>query len=242
MKYKTVIVDDNMAFADMLTSGIAWAELDAVVSGTAYGGPDALRLIMDKRPDIVITDIQMPGMDGLELIQRARQYIPDARFILITAYDDFHYAYQAVKLHVFDFLLKPCPRFEIERVIRNAVKEMEAASERDLPQYPPQVRAVVDYMQEHLAAEITLETMAEALHVSESTLARTIKNHFNMRYGELLTQMRMERAKHLLRNSTLRLNEIAEQVGYKSYIAFYKAFIRSEEMTPTDYRSGGKAP
>ena len=115
---------------------------------------------------------------------------------------------------------------------------MQESSPGQTISYPPQAQAIIDYIQNHLSKEITLEMASNDLNTSVSSLSRDIKHFFGIRYGELVTKMRMERAKHLLRNTTLRMNEIAEVVGYKSYITFYKVFTRFENTTPTDYRNG----
>ena len=90
--YSVAIVEDNRATADMLAASIAWDSIRCEVVGVAYNGVDGRALITQKKPDIIIADIRMPGMDGLQMIELTRKISPKSKVIYISAYDDFYYA------------------------------------------------------------------------------------------------------------------------------------------------------
>lgn len=233
-----LIIDDNKAFTKMLSQYIAWDTLDMKLCATAYQGKQGLTAIRKYHPDLVITDINMPGMDGLEMMEQAQEIVPNARFILITAHDDFQYAYRAIKQQAFDYLLKPCTREELQRVLERASYELLSKQEKSDSKYPPIVREVIVYIKANLSQSVTLEKLSEEFHVSESNISRNIKKFTGLRYSDLLIKLRMEEAKHLLDDPYSNITEIAERVGYKNYISFYKVFVRSEGISPSAFRKG----
>ncbi|RIX50749.1 DNA-binding response regulator [Paenibacillus nanensis] len=117
--HKVLLVDDEVFVRKGLCNLIEWEELGFVVAGEAENGEDALKQIIDMQPDLVITDIRMPLMDGLELIRRAVE-IPglDPSFILISGYNDFAYAKQAIQFGVLDYILKPIDDAELRSTLQ----------------------------------------------------------------------------------------------------------------------------
>lgn len=121
MLFKVAIIEDNNSTVRSLTSTIDWRALGCEVIGVAYDGESGKNLVVTMTPDIVLTDIRMPKRDGLTMIQEVNQFIPESKIIIITGYDQFSYANQAIKLSVFDYILKPIDNQEIERSVRRAV-------------------------------------------------------------------------------------------------------------------------
>ena len=110
---KVVIADDEARILSLIRLLPDWDALGIEVAGTAGNGLEALALIERERPDILITDIRMPGCQGLELIERARRTVPDIEIIIISGYAHFEYAQTAIKLGVGDYLLKPIKKDEL---------------------------------------------------------------------------------------------------------------------------------
>jgi YesN/AraC family two-component response regulator len=107
MLFKVVIIDDNVSTVNSLQVSIDWASMGLEIAGTALNGIQGCELIKRVKPDIVITDINMPDMDGLHMIESINMEGKEIRVIIITGYDKFQYASRAIKLSVFDFILKP---------------------------------------------------------------------------------------------------------------------------------------
>src|SRR5690606_24992553 len=105
--FRILIVDDEPSVVDAISQTMPWQELDVEEVFTAYSAREALRIIEHQFIDIVLTDIRMPGMDGIELIHTIRSYSNRVQFILLTGYAEFEYAQQALRMQAADYLLKP---------------------------------------------------------------------------------------------------------------------------------------
>ena len=132
MQAKVVIIDDNPITVRSLTHTIDWASRGCVVAGTATDGQSGRALVLRVRPDILLLDIRMPQMDGLDMLGEVRAAVPDCKVIIITGYDQFQYASRAIKLSVFDYILKPIRNAEVEEVVDRALEATKNRREQDI--------------------------------------------------------------------------------------------------------------
>ena len=132
MSLKVVIVEDNPTTVLSLVKTIDWDVMKCEVAGTAGDGESGVVMIRQLKPDIVLTDIRMPVKSGLDMIADVRDDVPDCRFVIITGYDEFQYASQAIKLGVFDYLLKPIDNEEVMRTVRRAAAVTRRQMENDV--------------------------------------------------------------------------------------------------------------
>lgn len=132
MSLKVVIVEDNPTTVLSLVKTIDWDMMKCEVAGTAGDGKSGGVMIRQLKPDIVLTDIRMPVKSGLDMIADVREDVPDCRFVIITGYDEFQYASQAIKLGVFDYLLKPIDNEEVMRTVRRAAAVTRRQMENDV--------------------------------------------------------------------------------------------------------------
>lgn len=123
--YKILICDDESRVCDLIISLIDWSLLNAECVGVAENGNKALLMIGDYKPQIVITDICMPGLDGISLIKQGLQYNPETKFLIISGYSDFEYAQEAIKLGVVDYILKPIDQKELMKCLEKIVSTLE---------------------------------------------------------------------------------------------------------------------
>jgi two-component system response regulator YesN len=123
--FKVFIADDDPAIVRGLMKVINWEEYGLDISGTAYNGLEALKFIVSSSPDIVITDIKMPYMDGLELISRVKQIAPQTRFIVLSGYDDFIYLKESIKLGIENYILKPVNLEEFAATLANILDKLQ---------------------------------------------------------------------------------------------------------------------
>ncbi len=123
---RVIVVDDEEWVRYFLANGIDWAALGATVVGEAATGLEALLLCDRNRPDLIITDIRMPEMDGVELFRLLRDQYPRAKTIVVSGHDEFEYARSAVSAGVFDYLLKPVSRSDLETVVNRALGAIRA--------------------------------------------------------------------------------------------------------------------
>ena len=249
--YRVVLVDDERIILDGLARAVPWADMGCEVVGTAMNGVEGLRIIRELRPDILLTDIRMPNMDGLSMVAALRSEFPRLQIAVLTAFRDFEYAQTALNLGVCRYLLKPSKLDELYEAIRTMTARLDALpppveEAEDDPAAAGSaagnfiVRRALDYMQAHCAEHLSLGDVADHVYVSQWHLSKLINKHVNQSFFDILGRMRMERAKALLADSSLRIHEIAEQVGYGDVAHFSKSFKRLEGMTPGEYREGLK--
>ena len=126
-----MIIDDESIIRKGLRNAVNWKVFDCEVVGEASDGMEGYKLINQLHPDIIITDIKMPEVDGLTMLREIRDIIPQSKIIILTGYRDFDYAREAIKLGAFDFLLKPTKIEELNSVIKRAVKELKFQKDKD---------------------------------------------------------------------------------------------------------------
>ena len=253
--YRVVLVDDEHIILNGLARAVPWGEMNCQVVGTAGNGEEGLRLIREMRPDILMTDIRMPNMDGLSMVAALRSEFPRLQITVLTAFRDFEYAQTALNLGVCRYLLKPSKLEELYEAIRTMTTRLDVLpplAEGAAPEDDPAtegsvarnfiVRQALDYMQAHCAERLTLGDVADHVYVSQWHLSKLINRQLNQSFFDILARMRVDRAKALLADSSLRIHAVAEQVGYVDVAHFSKSFKRLEGVTPGEYRDSLGAP
>lgn len=241
--YRVILVDDERLILEGLSKVVKWAEFGCEVVGCARDGREGLALIREKKPDMVISDIRMPNMDGLTMLAALRSEFPQMQLAVLTAYRDFDYAQRAINLGVCRYLLKPSKMEELNEAIRTMISRLES---RDEPKEtaPEQgeagsfiVNAALEFMRLHCTERISLANVADNVYVSQWHLSKLINRHTSQSFLELLNEMRIERAKLLLADPSLRVHSIAEQVGYNDVAHFSKSFKKITGKNPGEYRA-----
>lgn len=125
MVYDIVIIDDNESTVQSIAQTIDWEQLGCQLVGIAFDGIEGRNLLLEKHPSIIITDIKMPCIDGLEMVALTREELPEAKVIIISGYEEFKYASRAIRLSVFDYILKPVDNDELEECVRQAVNSLD---------------------------------------------------------------------------------------------------------------------
>jgi two-component system response regulator YesN len=237
---KILIADDERTIRNGLAGLIRnWFPSWEIV-GLAENGKQALRIATQEKPQIVLVDINMPEMNGLEMIEKLRSIMPRTQVVILSGYDQFSYAQQGIRLGVLDYLLKPVDREQLfmvlreagERVAKETVERVEEmADELSLAR---QARVLLEGR--FTDPETTLNGIAGALHVSASSLTRSMQKEFGMSFGEYITALRIEKACCLLSNTEQKMYEIAENCGYGSQHYFSRVFRKQRGETPQTYR------
>lgn len=123
--YRVLLADDEEEIRVGISRKIDWAGLGFVLVGEAENGAEALELAEQLRPDVVLTDIKMPFMDGLELCRRLKQSLPAAKLVVFSGFDDFEYARQAIGMNVFEYILKPINAPELNQVLEKLKAQLD---------------------------------------------------------------------------------------------------------------------
>lgn len=249
--YKVVIIDDEPIIVEGLSRVVPWETYDCCVAGTACNGEEGLKIIEESGPDIVFSDISMPEMDGLSMIAALRVKYPDMQISILTGYRDFDFAQQAIRLGVSRFLLKPSNMEEInealacmtENLKKQEPKVEEEAEAKAEPESSEQhagsfiVKNALQYMEEHYQQKITLAEVAEKTYVSQWHLSKLLNGHTGKSFSELLNQIRINEAKKLLKNPSMRIGDISEEVGFLDVAHFSRVFKKLEGISANEYRN-----
>jgi len=248
---KLMIIDDEPLILNGLRHLIGKEGIFEEIVG-AMDAFDALEKMAAFRPDLVITDIQMPEMDGLELIRRAKSH-GVRHFAILTGYDRFEYARQALRLHVSEYLLKPVKLDELRQFLNRFRQELEdermkrgqegadsdAEDGADAEGRNNAARCL-DYIRRHYARDISLVEVADHLGLHPNYLSGLIKKETGRSFIHHLTACRIDKAKEiLLRRPLLPLDQVSRCVGYENPRHFYKVFKKHTGMTPGCFRSTG---
>lgn len=239
--YGMVIADDELLIRQGLLS-IPWKDYDIQVMGVAANGNEALSMLKELCPEILLTDIRMPGIDGLELIDAAKTENPEIQAILLTGYEDFNYAREAIRLGAIGYILKPSDPDEIIQNVEKAKRNIESygtksTSASELSGIRNKVILnLFEYMEKHFAEEITLYSAAEHVHMNHIYISRLFKKEMGKTFLDILTSIRMKKACALLAKDEYRIYEIAEMVGINDSGYFSQVFKKCFDMTPTEYR------
>ena len=232
------IADDEVWITLGLKKLLEKLDIDARVVGTANNGLTAKEEIALFKPDVVFTDIRMPGLTGLELLRAIPEVSPDSKVVIISGYAEFSYAQEAVQHHAFDYLLKPIKEEELTRVMSAIVNnmEVETGGESKEPSYDRVIDNVITEIREHYMEDISLTSLAAKYNISMGHLSKMIKEHLKVNFSDYIASLRIQRSKELLRDDSLSIQEIAEIVGYNDYFYFTKVFKKVEGISPSKYR------
>lgn len=219
--------------------------------------------------DLILMDIEMPGMSGLDAARAVLAQRPSCRVIFVTAYSLFQYAHEAVHLGACDYLLKPVDPDELEASVRRAMRQIETewklkelAAARPQPEQTETEEETEDapeesensqtalvmahvrrYLEDNYMFDLSLDSVGEILHISPAYLSAQFKKYQKMNFLDCLTELRINAAKELLADPFRSSAEVASMVGYEDASYFARAFKKRTGMTPTQYRrqAGRKA-
>ncbi|MFD3261126.1 response regulator [Paenibacillus lentus] len=240
---------------------------DKVEIVVAENGLQALNMLHEREYDLLITDIRMPLMTGIKLLETLREEKNEVAAILLTGFAEFEYAQQGLRLGAVDYLLKPVQQSELiqtaekglsiarlakerrERLMKQhagqlehgALQEIEGSSgdERDslsLHTSNEYVIKAVQYIEEHISDVLTIKEVAQQVHLNPSYFSVLFKEEAGLTFIDYVTQLRMKKAKELLKGSNLSLDAISEQIGLQTTSYFIRMFKKFESMTPKQYR------
>lgn len=241
---KVLIVEDEEMIRQGIILTVDWAALNCAVVGQAANGEEGLEKVKELKPDLIITDIKMPRMDGIQMVTKLREAGNQAKVIILTAYDSFAYAQSALRLGAVDYLLKPFHDGDLE----NAVLRIQgtAADARDpLSQFPRTfrngyVQEVAKYIAGHYQEpDISVGVIAGALGISEGHVSHLFKKETGDTILGYLTAYRIHKAMSLLKDCRMKVYEVTEQVGYRDMAYFSTSFKRVVGVSPSEYQNKG---
>ena len=276
--YKVAIVDDEPVIVRGLTKMIPWESYNCRVVGTAGDGQEGMKLIREQKPDILISDICMPGIDGLTMIAGMKSEFGHMQITILTGFRDFDYAQQAIRLGVTRFLLKPSKMDELEEAVRVMIENLEKqgitgkedgtdegvgentpkaegnregeegkekaepsegkeGEETDSPASCFIVKNALAYIEENYREKLKLSDVADQIYVSQWHLSKLLNKHTGQNFSEILNTIRIEKAKELLKDPSLRFGDFAEEVGFLDVAHFSRVFKKQAGISANEYRN-----
>lgn len=243
--YKVIIIDDEPIIVQGLSRSVPWEEYGCEVVDTAGDGIEGKELIEKHKPDMVFLDICMPRMDGLAMVAALRSEHKDTQITILTGFRDFDYAKRALNLGVARYLLKPSNMEEIKEAIQFMVSRVakQGHEEELLPEEHENVagnfivRNALAYIEENYKEKLLLSDVAEKTYVSQWHLSKLLNKETGQNFSEILNGVRIEKAKELLRDPSLRIGDIAEEVGFLDLAHFSRVFKKINGMSANEYRN-----
>ena len=231
-----LIADDENLELKVLEKTVKKYFVDELEIFTAGNGRKASQICDEVRLDIALLDIEMPGMNGIELAKYIKEKNTECIIIFITAYDRFDYAIEAMHIKAFDYLLKPWKEERLCELINTAIENVRSMQKTDSIVHS-QKDVIKDYIDRNYKKDISAKDVAGILGYSDVYFSKVFKQLFDDNFINYLTKIRIDRAKLLLKDVSFNIKEVGKSVGYADSNYFTKVFKRSVGMSPSEYRS-----
>lgn len=209
-------------------------------------GLEALEQLKLLTFDLIFSDIKMPLMDGIKLVQTIQEEkLSKATLVMISGYDDFSFAVEAMRNGVCEYLLKPVEREEFQKLLEKVERTLE---EKSLEEVKPisisgenedkyhKIQRAISYIQEHFSDDINMAVVSNEVSMNYTFFSETFKEETGKSFVEYLKYLRINMAKKLLRNSCVQISRVAYEVGFKDDKHFSKTFKQETGMTPSEYK------
>lgn len=264
--YKVLLADDEQIERMALARRLLKRFGESLVILQAVDGTEAIKLCSQEGCQIVIMDISMPEMNGVEAAEQIRRLDEGCEIIFLTAYDEFSYAKRAIAIHALDYLLKPCEEEELTAVMEEAMRRIrrrrqfeelnrtdtsagesqqeaiegeEFKDEADMEE-PDRLGQAAEkirrYIRKNYMRDISMQDAARMMNYSDAYFCKLFKQCFDQNFTAYLTGFRIQEARRLLQEKSVSVREVSMLVGYYDANYFAKVFKRITGMNPSEYR------
>lgn len=246
-----ILVDDEEVAVNALKRRVDWKKYGIDEVYIANSMKEAQQLFQEKVIDVMLSDIEMPQGNGLDLYEWVKTYYPAVECVYVTCHPEFEYMRRALQLGSADYILKPIDYAELDEVLAQLMERMrrqrriesipaeimqKAAGEEDEKTKSDVIGTVKRYVREHIQEDIYIADIAKQVFLNEQYLMRTFKKTTGVSILEFITNERIWLAKELLSNTNYPINRVADMVGYGNYSYFTKIFKRNVGVTPQMFR------
>lgn len=254
--YKILIAEDDEDIRYIYSKMKLWKECGFTVEKQTSNGEEALKALESDNYDLLITDIRMPLVDGIELLREIKKRSIGIEVIFVSTYDDFEYARQGLILGAFDYILKPIDKAQMKNSILRAKEKLDEKRYEQIPQ--EHVLTAFEYF--HITLDnlfnnqvyqylcsvgekiITMEDVSEHFELSKDYFGKLFKQNCGVSFNNFYSVLKVEFAKELIKTSNYKAYEISEILGYSSANYFRLIFKDVTGVTPTEYRHSEKFP
>ena len=235
---KIVIIDDEpkirKGLSKIVTMHPGW-----YVPEVFSEAESAIRYLKENPVDVIITDIHIPGMTGLDMIEILKNTCKNVSFIILSGYGRFEYAQRAIDLGVKKFLMKPTSPEEVTQALEQIEAERPSSTPSSLAQKPTSNLLILrakEYIDLNYRRKFTLKDVATELYISPNYLSDLFKKHTGLKFSDYLMEVRMEKSKQYLLDVHYKVSDISSLVGFSDARYFSSAFRKKYQMTPMEFR------
>lgn len=227
-----LIADDEALIRSSIRYMLEESSFKVFITGEAENGEEALNMYRNLLPDVVITDVKMPALSGLELIEEVRKTDRTTQFIVVSGYAEFEYAQQAMKSGVSHYVLKPIKASHIMEALKHCALFLESK----YPEALPEARQLLQYIETHFASPLSLDSLAKRFSFSPKYVSCLIKSKVGLSFTDYIIALRMKEAAGLLTKTTQSVKSVAGTVGYEDPHYFHRLFKKKTGKTPEQFR------
>lgn len=253
--YKILLVDDEPWALVGMRKIFNWNDMGYKIIGETTDSEEACEMICKGNPDVVFTDIRMPGLSGIELIKKVRAKGMDTVFVIVSGFAEFSYAQEALREGAFDYLLKPLQSQEIKRVSERLIiylgkkardKEKHLVKLSDEVDLALQVienkgfKELLEYVHQNFDKPLYLKELADKFYINFTYCSELFKKTTGKTFSEYINYLRINKAMHLLETTSMTVDEVCMESGYKDYCYFNKVFKKYTGQTPARYKKNKK--
>ncbi|WP_040207489.1 response regulator transcription factor [Neobacillus jeddahensis] len=243
--YNLVIADDEYEIRNGLVNYFPWEDIGFKVIGQAANGKEALELISSGDADVLLCDIQMPIMTGLEVIKEIYQQNSPVITVFLSGYQDFHFAQTAIKYGAKNYILKPTNFSDLTDAFTPIKKELDQrnpppfqtkiVNQQSGSEHDPIIHKIKDYVKSHFK-DASLDDAAQIVYMNPHYVSKYFKQKTDQNFSEFVFQIKMEEAANLLKEMKYKAYEVSEMVGYSNAKNFTRAFRKYFGVSPKEYR------
>ncbi len=244
--YKAIIIDDEKWVISDIRETFRFEQNGFEVTGVYTNADDALEAIAASPPDLIVSDICMERTSGLDMARILHEKQFAGITVLVSGYEKFAYCQEALRLGVFDYLIKPLDDDAVASLMQRVIEKLDSIAPRrkDAAQTSDVLSRAISYIEENYSQSISLESLADSLYVNMNYLSELFSKRMGITFTQYKNQVRIEHAKDMLTTSGASMTSIAMQCGFNSASRFSKVFHQFTGVSPLEYQntrgSGGR--
>lgn len=239
--FQVYLVDDDPIILEDVSARAVWQECGFEIVGQSTSSRTALTEILAMKPDLVMCDLKMPGLDGIDLMTQIRSAGQNCEFLMLSAHASFHDSRDFFKQNGFDYLLKPVDEMELqialERLARLLFKKKPGENAPVADESAEVMDTIIAYIKRNYSKKLSLAHLGQTFHFNPNYICNLFAKHYGQTYTTILTNIRMKEAARLIQTTSKPLKEIAAECGYTNYFYFCRVFKEFFGCAPSEYNS-----